>query len=201
LVQSVPVTGEPVLSQVVLVGQAPGIREPATGRPFAWTAGKHMFRWFEQIAGLSEAEVRSRVYFAAVCRCFPGRGKHNGDRVPSLTEIENCRPWMQAEFEILKPRLVIAVGRLAIAQFVDPVPRLTDLIGTRLTVRRWKRRFDLIALPHPSGASPWPMIEPGKSLTRKAVELIAAHPAWQELRIRHGEHAGNRTQESRRHRK
>ncbi len=176
--QSRPVTAGPVVSQVFLVGQAPGIREPALGRPFAWTGGRNLFRWFEQTAGWTESEMRNRIYFGAVCRCFPGRDSPQGDRVPDPTEIENCRPWMRAEFAILKPRLVIAVGRLAIAQFIEPVPRFTELIGTIQRVQKWEHRFDLVALPHPSGASPWPMIEPGKSLTSKAVALIVAHPAW-----------------------
>jgi uracil-DNA glycosylase len=180
--QSFPVTGEPTVSRVMLIGQAPGVREPALGRPFAWTGGKHLFRWFQQATQMSENEVRTKVYFAAVCRCFPGKEKQNGDRVPNLSEIDNCRPWLEAEFGIQRPKLVIAVGRLAIAQFIEPVPRLTDLIGTMAKVKKWGCRFDLVALPHPSGASPWPMIEPGKSLTEKAMALIAAHPAWRALR-------------------
>ena len=66
------VTGNPVLSPVMLIGQAPGVREGPAGKPFAWTAGKTMFGWFAQL-GLSEDEFRQRVYMAAVCRCFPGK--------------------------------------------------------------------------------------------------------------------------------
>ncbi|HEY1547317.1 MAG TPA: uracil-DNA glycosylase family protein, partial [Kofleriaceae bacterium] len=73
------VTGEPVMSPVMLVGQAPGIKEGPAGRPFAWTAGKTMFQWFSEI-GLDEASFRSRVYMAAVCRCFPGKANGGGDR-------------------------------------------------------------------------------------------------------------------------
>ena len=43
-----PVSGGPVLSKVMLVGQAPGVREPVLGKPFAWTAGRTLFGWFEQ---------------------------------------------------------------------------------------------------------------------------------------------------------
>jgi uracil-DNA glycosylase len=43
---SAPVSGPAVRSEVLLVGQAPGVREPQLGRPFAWTAGKTLFRWF-----------------------------------------------------------------------------------------------------------------------------------------------------------
>jgi uracil-DNA glycosylase len=85
--QSTPVSGGAVLSNVMLIGQAPGPREPVLQRPFAHTAGKTMFRWFEQFCGLNEAAVRSTVYFAAVCRCFPGKTSAGGDRVPAPDEI------------------------------------------------------------------------------------------------------------------
>jgi uracil-DNA glycosylase len=137
-----------------------------------------MFKWFWETVGVSEAEFRATVYMAAVCRCFPGRGSQGGDRVPSRQEIENCSTWMQAEFALLKPELVICVGRLAIGRFIEPLPPLHDLIGKLFPAVRWGHRFDLVPLPHPSGASPWPRVEPGKSLNRTALELIRHHPAW-----------------------
>jgi uracil-DNA glycosylase len=173
------VVGPPVLSRVMLVGQAPGGKEPALGRPFAWTAGKQLFRWFEPL-GLDEAQFRERVYMAAVCRCFPGKLKKGGDRVPAPQEIENCRPWLQREIALLEPRLIIPVGRLAIAQFL-PVRPLQEQIGTAARVRLGELSCDLIALPHPSGASVWPRIEPGRTLTARALALIGAHPAWTVL--------------------
>src|SRR4051812_42779173 len=89
-----PVSGGPVLSEVMLVGQAPGVKEPVLARPFAWTAGKTLFGWFRQHCGLEEAEVRGAIYFAAVCRCFPGKNTAGGDRVPAPDEIRNCAGWM-----------------------------------------------------------------------------------------------------------
>ena len=80
--KSWPVSGGAILSDVMLVGQAPGPREPVLKRPFAHTAGKTLFRWFEQFCGINEAAVRSTAYFAAVCRCFPGKNSSGGDRVP-----------------------------------------------------------------------------------------------------------------------
>jgi uracil-DNA glycosylase len=176
--QSTPVSGGPVLSRVILVGQAPGVKEPVLGRPFAWTAGKAMFKWFEQEIGVAEMEFRQTVYMAAVCRCFPGKNSQGGDRVPSREEVVRCREWLRAEITILQPGLVIAVGRLAIAQFLEELPALTDLIGQIMRVQKFGRHFDLVPLPHPSGASPWPRIEPGKTLTKKALALIRNHPDW-----------------------
>ena len=176
--QSKPVSGGPVTSRVMLVGQAPGVKEPALGRPFAWTAGKAMFKWFEQETGVTEVEFRQTVYMAAVCRCFPGKTSLGGDRVPSREEVALCSTWLRAEIAILKPGLVIPVGKLAIGQFMDQLPVLTALIGHMTHVRKFDHDFDVIPLPHPSGASPWHRIEPGKTLTIKALALIRNHPAW-----------------------
>ena len=79
---------------------------------------------------------------------------------------------------LLSPGLVIPVGKLAIAEFIRPAPALSEVIGQMQTVGRAGKRFDIIALPHPSGASPWHRIEPGKSLTQRALELIRDHPVW-----------------------
>ena len=164
------------MSTVLLVGQAPGDKEPKLGRPFAWTAGKTLFRWFQESCGLDEETFRSSVYMAAVCRCFPGKNAAGGDRVPSSEEIANCAGWLEAEIQILRPDLVIPVGKLAIEQFL-PCSSLCDVVGRRLHVRFAGHETDLIPLPHPSGASPWPRMEPGKTLLKRAMRLVAGHPA------------------------
>jgi uracil-DNA glycosylase len=174
------VMGLPVVSEVILIGQAPGDKEPVMGRPFAWTAGKTLFRWFQEAAGMDEAAFRSLIYMAAVCRCFPGKKATGGDRVPSPEEVKNCAGWLDGELEILKPALVIPVGKLAIEQFM-PLQKLDGIIGRKMEVTRAGQPFDLIPLPHPSGASPWHRMEPGKTLLKRALQLIATHAAFQEL--------------------
>lgn len=178
--QSAPVSGGAVLSDVMIVGQAPGPREPALERPFAHTAGKTLFRWFDEFCGLTEAAVRSKIYFAAVCRCFPGKNCGGTDRVPAPDEIRNCSSWMNDEIGILRPQLIIPVGRLAITQFIDCL-KLEKVIGHKFRGERAGHRFDLIPLPHPSGASPWHKIPPGKALTERALKLVALHPAIEKL--------------------
>ncbi len=170
------VMGRAVASKIVLVGQAPGDKEPVLGRPFAWTAGKQMFKWFAGI-GVDEETFRSRVYMAAVCRCFPGKNPKGGDRVPSDDEIAACKPWLDRELELLRPELILPVGRLAIEQLLGAAP-LQDVIGRTHT---WSG-MDVIPLPHPSGASTWYKVAPGDRLTKKALSLIADHPAWRALR-------------------
>jgi uracil-DNA glycosylase len=174
------VSGQPVLSPVMLIGQAPGTREGPAGKPFAWTAGKTMFGWFADI-GLTEEQFRSRVYMAAVCRCFPGKAAGGGDRVPDAGEIERCSKHLHAELKLLAPKLVIPVGKLAIAQLYPDIDKLTEVIGGKRKGELAGVSFDVIALPHPSGASTWHRTEPGKTLLAQALAKIAAHPAWKSL--------------------
>ncbi|CAN5591382.1 uracil-DNA glycosylase family protein [soil metagenome] len=170
------VVGRPVNSRILLIGQAPGDKEPVLGRPFAWTAGKTLFRWIESALGWDEETTRQRIYFAAVCRCFPGKNPKGGDRVPNDTEIANCSQWLKREFEILQPELVLPVGKLALAQFLQ-FQSLAEIIGRQWEVDYHSHTADLIPFPHPSGASTWHRMEPGKSLLAKSLELLARHPA------------------------
>lgn len=172
-----PVAGRPnAQAQILLVGQAPGSREIVEARPFAYTAGKTLFGWLEGALGLDEEALRSRLWFSAVCRCFPGKKPRGGDRVPSPDEIERCAPWLDDELRLLRPRLVLAVGKLAISRFLD-VPRLDDVVGELFPAERAGVRFELLPLPHPSGVSTWHRQEPGRTLLARALERLREHPA------------------------
>lgn len=173
------IIGNPVMSKVLLIGQAPGVKELVIHKPFAWTAGKTMFGWFDSI-GVGEESFRNLVYMAAVCRCFPGKNLKGGDRVPDREEIENCASWLEAEVKLLEPELVIPVGKLAIGQMMD-VDKLKDVIGRKFKLDLHGVRTDMIPLPHPSGASTWHRMEPGRTLLGKALKLIEAHRAWVQL--------------------
>ncbi len=179
-------TGPPVTccagpSRILLVGQAPGDKEPKLGRPFAWTAGKTLFKWFASI-GLDETAFREQVYMAAVCRCFPGKNPKGGDRVPSHDEIARCSTWLQQEVHYLQPELLLPVGKLAITQFMS-VNRLSDVIGQTHKVCYAGQTMQAIPLPHPSGLSTWYRTEPGKTLLQQALTLIQQHPTWQQAII------------------
>jgi uracil-DNA glycosylase len=116
------IVGRAAVSRILLVGQAPGGKEPKLGRPFAWTAGRTLFGWFHDALGWTEEEARDRIYLAAVCRCFPGKRPTGGDRVPAPDEIANCSGGLEREFELLRPVLVLPVGKLAIGQFLGERP-------------------------------------------------------------------------------
>jgi uracil-DNA glycosylase len=171
------VHGAAVDSRVILIGQAPGPREGSFGRPFAWTAGKTLFRWFGETLGVDEETFRAKVYIAAVARCFPGKASGGGDRRPDPKEIARCQTFLEREVAILEPDLVLPVGTLAIEQVLAHKGPLADLIGTTRRVRYHGRDVDVIALPHPSGASTWHRTEPGKTLLVKALGLVKNHSA------------------------
>ena len=173
------VTHHSVLSKIYLCGQAPGPHEGKKGKPFSWTAGKTLFRWLAR-SGVDEESFRNRTFIGAVCRCFPGKSLRGGDRVPAPDEINNCSNWLKTEFEIMKPRLVIPVGRLAIDFFL-PGHKLVDTVGTQLTREVYGTTCDIIALPHPSGASTWYKVEPGATLLNQSLDLLFQHKVWQEV--------------------
>ncbi|MEZ4536235.1 MAG: uracil-DNA glycosylase family protein [Cyanobacteriota/Melainabacteria group bacterium] len=168
-----------MLSKVMLVGQAPGPKEGEFGKPFAWTAGKTLFRWFASI-GVDEELFRKRAYMAAVCRCFPGKTKHGGDRVPLK------KRWLVALNGLKRVRATRSRsghsgrGRLAIDQFID-YSKLTDVIGKVHKVEVEGRKRDFIPLPHPSGASTWFKKDPGKTLTEDALKLLQEHEQWRKI--------------------
>jgi uracil-DNA glycosylase len=133
-----------------LVGQAPGPVERESRRPFSGRAGKELDRWMLRAGFESPEEFRRLTYIAALMRCFPGRNRAgSGDLKPPPAAVANCAHWLDAELRILKPRVLILVGQLAIARFLGP-GRLEDRVG-----RRFGKGPVMVPLPHPSGQSRW----------------------------------------------
>ena len=158
----------------MIVGQAPGKVEAGGGKPFAGRAGRTLFRWLAD-AGIDEVAARRRIYIAAVTRCFPGPSPGGrGDRVPSPAERHNCSGWLDAELEIIRPRVIIPIGRLALDRFFPPQP-LDQLIGRIHPGDDLPGNPLLLPLPHPSGASSWIHQGNHPRLLRQALELIAVH--------------------------
>ena len=166
-----PVVSQARNPQAMLIGQAPGQVESDGGRPFSGRAGKTLFRWLAR-AGIEEATARELIYISAVTRCYPGaHPSGRGDRVPTKLEQASCGDWLDTELQIIRPKLLIPVGRLAIERFVEPL-RLSELIGTKRIVEHAGGRSVLIPLPHPSGASSWVHQSDHRILVDKAIALI-----------------------------
>ncbi|MGH7718009.1 MAG: uracil-DNA glycosylase family protein [Gemmatimonadaceae bacterium] len=168
-----PILSEAATPKVMLVGQAPGKTEVGDRRPFAGRAGRTLFRWLET-AGITEAVARKRIYIAAITRCYPGPSPSGrGDRVPSPREREACSGWLDAELAIIRPRIIIPVGRLAIDRFLGTRP-LEEVVGRELEARGAWGTSRLFALPHPSGASSWTNAPEHRALVERALALLGA---------------------------
>jgi uracil-DNA glycosylase len=165
--ESWPVRNDRFDQPAYMYGQAPGEVEGEERRPWRGRAGRTLRRWLE----LDEDEFYATFYCASVTRCYPGRAPSGrGDRTPTPRERELCSFWRTWELRILRPRLVVAVGGLAIKQVLG-VSGLASCIG---------RRFELedgtpvVPLPHPSGASGWLNDPANRSLTAQASALVRA---------------------------
>ncbi len=152
--ESVPIVCDPppdlARPPIMLIGQAPGLRATRESTPFAGHSGAKLRAWFA-LAGLSEADYWRYIYFSAITKCYPGRlAGAKGDRVPTPAEQALCRPWLDAQFAVLDPPIVVLVGQLAIAAFLGKGP-LHGFVGQGF--QQGNRR--LLPLPHPSGVSTW----------------------------------------------
>lgn len=188
-------TGE-ATAEIMLIGQAPGVTEVAAERPFNAGSGRRLFQWLGA-AGWEEMQFRSQQYMTAVTKCYPGRNSNGkGDRVPSKAEQALCRPFLEREIALVRPRLIILVGGLAIKLMYPANARLKDIIGTAAYFPRRALtdpvNFDLnqaeclnayddekdrngrwlVPLPHPSGASLWPNRDQNKALIRRAIRIL-----------------------------
>jgi uracil-DNA glycosylase len=154
-----------------LVGQAPGKSEVGDRRPFAGRAGRTLFRWLER-AGIDECTARGHIYIAAVTRCYPGPSPSGrGDRVPSPRERQLCASWLDRELVLIRPVLVIPVGRLAIGCFIGG-RSLDQIIGHVHSSPRMSSAARVIPLPHPSGASAWVNNRANRDLLDRALALL-----------------------------
>jgi uracil-DNA glycosylase len=162
--ESLPVVNEQLGQRAYMYGQAPGVVEGEERRPWRGRAGKTLRRWLE----LEEDEFYRTFYCASVTRCYPGRAPSGrGDRTPTPREQELCSFWKDWELELLRPRLIVPVGGLAIRRLLG-ISGLADCIG---------RRYELdgaavVPLPHPSGASSWLNSPANRELTAQAAALV-----------------------------
>ncbi len=144
------VVAGPVSARVMVVGQAPGVTESDTGRPFNGASGQRLFEWLA-VSGWDEATFRTEQYMTAITKCYPGKSTNGkGDRVPTRSEQALCAPFLQRELELVQPEVIVPVGSLAVQHFLGRV-RLTDVVGN--VAKEDGRR--IVPLPHPSGVNIW----------------------------------------------
>ena len=168
-VESMPVVSGNRDADAILVGQAPGIRERENLLPFSGPAGRRLREWLAP-AGLGDTEsFYGRLYIAAVVHCFPGKRPGGSDVRPSAAMVRECVPWLRRELALVRAPLVISVGTLALEELAPGV-RLDDAVGAELAVADGR---PLVALPHPSGASPWPHLPGNAERLERALRMVA----------------------------
>ena len=120
--------------------------------------------------------LHEHIYLSSLTRCDPGRNpRGDGDRRPSPAEVALCRPFLDAELQLLQPRVILLVGTMAIETFFGKV-KLEDVIGT------FEERDGMmfLPLPHPSGVSRWLNEPEHLKLHQRALNILA------EWRITYG---------------
>jgi DNA polymerase len=132
----VPGEGDPNAA-IMIVGEAPGASEDKQGRPFVGRAGKLLDELLAE-AGLE----RSDVYITNVVKARPP-----GNRDPRADEVAHHMPWLEAQLALIQPKLVVPLGRHALAHFSDAA-KISEVHGTEVT----ERGRTLFPLYHPAAA-------------------------------------------------
>ena len=124
-------------ADIMFIGEAPGWHEDQQGRPFVGPAGQFLDRLLNSI-NLN----RPQVYIANVIKCRP-----SSNRDPLPTEIQNCRPWLDQQIEIIKPKMIVTLGRYSMARYF-PGKSISKIHGTA------QKRDNIIyyAMYHPAAA-------------------------------------------------
>ena len=145
--ESFPVRAPGTGQRAYMFGQAPGVIEGEERLPWRGRAGQTLRRWLE----LEEGAFYATFHCASVTRCYPGRAPSGrGDRTPAPREQELCQFWRDWELELLRPRLIVTVGGLALRRLLG-LTSLTPCVGERYELDG----TPVVPLPHPSGASGW----------------------------------------------
>ena len=109
-------------SAILFIGEQPGDKEDLAGRPFVGPAGALLDRSLEE-AGID----RSTVYVTNVVKHFKWepRGKRRIHKKPNAVEITACRPWLEAEIRVVKPRVIVCLGSTAAQAVIGPKFRVS----------------------------------------------------------------------------
>jgi uracil-DNA glycosylase len=163
-IESLPVVEGHDGQRAYILGQAPGIVEGEERRPWRWKAGQTLRRWLE----MDEDVFYETFYCAAVTRCYPGRAESgDGDRRPKAPERKLCSFWREWELRLLRPKLIVPVGGLAISELLG-ISSLDDAIGKSFPHGEAKA----IPLPHSSGVSRWLNKPANQARLETAIALI-----------------------------
>ncbi|GCE24702.1 uracil-DNA glycosylase [Dictyobacter alpinus] len=164
-----PIVSGRASDRIMVIGQAPGHRSIAQDRPFSGPGGRILQSWLEA-AGFPAGYLHEHTYLSSLTRCDPGRNpRGHGDRKPSPSEMALCRPFLNAELRLLRPKVVLLVGTMAVEAFCGKI-KLEDCIGSYIETEDGTL---YLPLPHPSGVSRWLNDPAHKKLHQRALMLLA----------------------------
>jgi len=161
---------------ILLIGQAPGLTEYRTRKPFQGNAGQGIRRILAEV-GIPREKFDEIVCSTAIVKCFPGskrvtRGRE--DEKPSKEMVSNCLPFLKRTFELLRPQLVITLGRFPLVEYLklrgrDPsAVSLDRFVGD---LDQWDSAA-VIFLPHTSGNSFWLNKPANRELLKRAKDTL-----------------------------
>ena len=184
---------------VFLLGQAPGLTEYATGRPFQGPAGQKIRGIFAEI-GLGAFD--DLVFSSAVVRCYPGRkfrkrnlpASGSADRVPPRLMVRNCRPLLERQLDLVAPQVLVTLGSFPLKAYLElsgqrhRISALEQFVGRK---EEWGTKT-VVFFPHTSGAARWlnspincALFAQAKAVLRKTLierEIVDANSALQARR-------------------
>ncbi len=137
-IQAVPGVG-PADARVFFIGEAPGRWEDQKGEPFVGDAGAYLTELLERV-GLN----RSQVFITNIIKCRPPNNRN-----PKAQEAENCAPYLERQLSLVKPDLVVLLGRVALERFF-PKEKITDAAGVPRRRVIWAREVTFLPLLHPA---------------------------------------------------
>ncbi|MGB3305841.1 MAG: uracil-DNA glycosylase [Thermomicrobiales bacterium] len=162
--------------RLMIVGQAPGAQADARDVPWSGQSGRILRGWMAQ-AGFPEETFFDTWYLTSLTKCFPGKATGGkGDRAPSAAEIALCRGHLDREIALVRPDLIVTLGRLAAVALIPGVRKLplAGLVGARYQADLGYGEIPIVPLPHPSGVSRWRNDPANRALIAQALALLNA---------------------------
>lgn len=138
--QAVPGVGDEQ-ADWLFIGEGPGAEEDARGEPFVGQAG----RLLDAMLAAIDLERGKNVYIANAVKCRPP-----GNRTPELSEMAACRPYLQRQIELLQPKLIVLLGKAAVAAVLGEERSLASMRGRSLIYRQGELEIPTLVTYHPA---------------------------------------------------
>lgn len=157
-----PILRGNVTARIMVIGQAPGIGAAERPVPYSGATGRTLRLWLTRASFPDDAfHDPDRFYLTSLTKCFPGKARTGaGDRAPSRREIALCAGHLETELRLVRPELILALGRLSIEAMLRSCRGLplADLVGAPRPAELpclAENGALVLPLPHPSGVSRW----------------------------------------------